>query len=287
MKYLVSIALILSFAGCRKQETPPAAAPEPVQAMQPATTTTAAPQPANVQAAVTLPAGAPIPAQGVLLWLAADDAFAAAKGGKVQTWQNAQVPNVSAIANKPEAAPAAVANALNGHAVVRFDGTNQMLMTTIDIGPKRMPEGTIIAVMSSKTAASVPLGKLYGDDNGGYDRAVGLDNRGGDKNYTVFTGLGVTGYFQLEANKTYLTVDQYSPKEFSGWVNGKPALSKTAADWAVEALPKMYLGGTGTSYDEFWNGDLAEVIVYNRLLSDDERKKAEDYLAKKYGLTLN
>jgi hypothetical protein len=284
MKYLVSIALIFSF-GCRKPETPPAPAPEPVQATQPATTTTA-PPPANPQVTATLPANAPIPAQGVLLWLAADDALAAAKDGKVQTWQNAQVPNVSATAVKPEAAPAAVANALNGHAVVRFDGTNQMLMTTIDIGPKRMPEGTIIAVLSSKTAAPVPLRKLYGDDNGGYDRAVGLDNRG-DKNYTVFTGSGVAGYFQLEADKTYVTVDQYSPKEFSGWVNGKPALSKTAADWAVEALPNMYLGGTGTSYDEFWNGDLAEVIVYNRLLSDEERKKVEDYLAKKYGLTLN
>jgi Concanavalin A-like lectin/glucanases superfamily len=284
MKYLISIALIFSF-GCRKPETPPAPAPEPVQATQPATTTTA-PPPANPQVAATLPSNAPIPAQGVLLWLAADDALASAKGGKVQTWQNPQVPNVSATAVKAGATPAVVANALNGHAVVRFDGTNQMLMTTTDIGPKRMPEGTIIAVISSKTAASSPLRKLYGDDNGGYDRAVGLDNRG-DKNYTVFTGSGVAGYFQLEADKTYLTVDQYSPKEFSGWVNGKPALSKIAAAWADEALPNMYLGGTGTSYDEFWNGDIAEVIVYNRALSEEERKKVEDYLAKKYGLTLN
>ena len=283
MKPLIAIALIFSF-GCRKPETPPAPAPEPVQATQPATTTTA--PPANPQIAATLPSNAPIPAQGVLLWLAADDALAAAKDGKVQTWQNAQVPNVSATAVKSDAAPAAVANALNGHAVVRFDGTNQMLMTTIDIGPKRMPEGTIIAVMSSKTAAPAPLRKLYGDDNGSYDRAVGLDNRG-DKNYTLFTGSDAVGYFQLEADKTYLTVDQYSPKEFSGWVNGKPALSKKPADWADETLPNMYIGGTGTSYDEFWNGDVAEIIVYNRALSDAERESVEDYLAKKYGLTLN
>ena len=283
MKPLVAIALIFSF-GCRKPEAPPAPAPEPVQATQPATTTTA--PPANPQIAATLPSNAPIPAQGVLLWLAADDALAAAKDGKVQTWQNAQVPNVSATAVKSDAAPAAVANALNGHAVVRFDGTNQMLMTTIDIGPKRMPEGTIIAVMSSKTAAPAPLRKLYGDDNGSYDRAVGLDNRG-DKNYTLFTGSDAVGYFQLEADKTYLTVDQYSPKEFSGWVNGKPALSKKPADWADETLPNMYIGGTGTSYDEFWNGDVAEIIVYNRALSDAERKSVEDYLGKKYGLTLN
>src|SRR5205814_397044 len=76
MKPLIAIALIFSF-GCRKPETPPAPAPEPVQATQPATTTTA--PPANPQIAATLPSNAPIPAQGVLLWLAADDALAAAK----------------------------------------------------------------------------------------------------------------------------------------------------------------------------------------------------------------
>ena len=33
-------------------------------------------------------------------------------------------------------------------------------------------------------------------------------------------------------------------------------------------------------------GDLAEIIVYARVLTDEERMRAEDYLAQKYGLTL-
>jgi cytochrome c-type biogenesis protein CcmH/NrfF len=48
----------------------------------------------------------------------------------------------------------------------------------------------------------------------------------------------------------------------------------------------MYLGGTGTSYSEYWNGDIAEVIVYGRTLTDAERTQVEDYMAKKYGITL-
>ena len=53
-----------------------------------------------------------------------------------------------------------------------------------------------------------------------------------------------------------------------------------------EALPNMYIGGTGTSFNQFWKGDIAEIIVYARVLTDAERAKVEDYLAKKYGVTM-
>ena len=285
-KSLILFAIFFALAACKKQESAPAT-PAQDTAPKAVTTTTAAAAPAAPQAAATLPAGAPIPANGVLLWLAGDDALASATNGKVQSWKNAQVPNGSAKAVRPDGMPAAIANAINGHAVVRFDGTNQMLVTTIDIGLERMPEGTVITVFNSKTAAPAPLRKLYGDDNGGYDRAAGLDNRGEPLNYTVFTGNGVTGYFQLEADKNYLTVDEFAPTEFSGWVNGKATLAKSSAAWAKESLPNMYIGGTGTSYEEYWNGDIAEVIVYSHLLTDAERTQVEDYLAKKYGITLD
>lgn len=229
------------------------------------------------------PAGAPIPANGVALWLVADGAKPGA-GGKLASWSNSAVAKVAATADTPELQPAVVANALNGHAVVRFDGEQNMMVTNVDISPAKMPQATVFAVFSSKTAESSPLRKLYGDDDGGYDRAVGLDSRG-DKNYTVFTGDGVQGYFALKANVAYVTADQFTRNDFSGWVNGKPALQKVAATWG-DALPNLYLGGTGTAYHEPWQGDLAEIIVYARLLTDKERAQVEDYLGKKYGVAI-
>ena len=95
----------------------------------------------------------------------------------------------------------------------------------------------------------------------------------------------MAGYFALKANQVYLTTDQYTATEFNGWVDGKPAITKLATHWG-EALPNMYIGGTGTSYEQEWQGDIAEMIVYARVLSDAERTKVEDYLAKKYGMTL-
>jgi hypothetical protein len=182
--------------------------------------------------------------------------------------------------------PTVVANAINGHAVVRFDGTNQMLMSGVDIGPARMPGGTVITVMRSATAEPSPLRKLYGNDNGGYDRAVGLDDRAPGRNYTLFNGMGVAGYFQLEADTTYIVVDEFSPKEFSGWVNGQNTVSKIAADWQDDALPNLYVGGSGSVFAEYWHGDLAEIIVYARKLTEAERTEVENYLALKYGLSI-
>jgi hypothetical protein len=66
-------------------------------------------------------------------------------------------------------------------------------------------------------------------------------------------------------------------------------LDKVAAAWGAnpgEALPNLYIGGTGTVYHEPRQGDLAEIIVYGRVLSDQERMQVEDYLAKKYGVTV-
>jgi hypothetical protein len=277
MKHLLPLATLLVVFGCAKEKT--AEAPPPATAET--TTTAAATQPlaaaAPPQATMTLAADAPIPGTGVLLWVRADDAVA--KDGKLQSWPNVKPAHDDQL-------PAVVPNALNGHSVVRFDGTDQMLMSNVDIGPKRMPEGTVISVFRSATADASPLRKLYGDDNGSYDRAAGLDDRAAGKNYTLFTGIGVEGYLQLTANTTYIAVDEYSPKEFNGWINGAATLAKTPADWGEDALPDLYIGGTGTVYQEFWNGDLAEMIVYARKLSDAERTKVEDYLAQKYGVTL-
>ena len=76
-------------------------------------------------------------------------------------------------------------------------------------GAASFPEIGAFYSGSIETAESSPLRKLYGDDNSGYDRAVGLDHRGGDKNYTVFTGNGVQSYFVLKANEPYVTADQF------------------------------------------------------------------------------
>jgi hypothetical protein len=264
----IAIALALSvLIACQKKEEPATetieAAPPPVTTTTAAATQTTAPP----QAVVHIPADVPIPKDGVALWLNADNIV--------------RIP-----AEWGTNAPMPMPNVLNGHAVLRFDGTDDMIKTDADIHPGRAPNVTVFAVFNSATAEPSPLRKLYGNDDGGFDRAVGLDDRAADANYAFFAGgSGAIAYFPLKAGQFYITADQFTATGFSGWVDG--AKTATAmAEWGPDALPNLYVGNTGTSFSEFWQGDLAEMIVYVRALSDAERVQVEDYLAGKYGLTL-
>lgn len=229
-----------------------------------------------------------VPRDGIALWLIADDALASPAGGPIDTWRNPEFAGVYATASG-NARPTVVSNVQNGHAVIRFDGIDDILSTNIDISPERMPSVTIFSVFTTATSESTPYRKVYGNDDGGFDRAAGLDGRVAStgNNYAVFTGRGGTvGYGRVGANELRLTTDYYAPNSFSGWINGTPALLNVPASWGT-ALPNLYIGGTGPRYGEHWLGDIAEMIVYSRALTEEERRLVESYLASRYARSLH
>ena len=275
------VVIVFLALACAKKEQPPAPAP-PVTETHPVVRVTR-PDPAAPPGS-THEAVWSIPSRGVVLWLIGDDAKPE-YGGALATWSNPYLPTAKATADRPEMQPSVASEAINQHAVVRFDGIANIMQANIDISPATMPNLTICAAFTSRTDAPTPLRKLYGDDDGGFDRAAGLDNRGGDKNFTIFTGSGAQGDFSLQSNETYVTCDAYTKTDVSTWVNGKETLVRVPGTWGT-ALPNMYIGGTGPNYHEPWQGDIAEIVVYSRVIADLERMQVEDYLAKKYGVAL-
>jgi len=281
---LVLVAVV-AFACKKKAEPAPAAPPAstaPIVATT-ATTTTAA-TPTGTFADVKLDS-APVPTSGLQLWLRSDYGVTATEG-KVTSWAVEGSP-LKAEAKDPAEQPSIVANAINGKPVIRFDGDHNMLEVPMSIDAAVVPELTVISVWSSATADKNPLRKLYGADDGGYDRAAGIDDRAADgSNYTVFSGNGgVAGIFTFAANTTNLTIENYASKKLNTWVNGAAAKSNIAAEY--DHMPDhLYIGGTGHAYTESWKGDLAEMLIYKRTLTDEERKKIEDYLGTKYGVKI-
>ena len=231
-------------------------------------------------------ANAPMPTSGLELWLRGDYGVAFDVDGKVTMWAVAGS-RLKAEAKEAAEWPSLVAAAINGKPAVRFDGDHNMLEVPMSIDAVTSPELTVISVWSSATADKATLRKLYGADDGGYDRAAGIDNRASDgSNYTVFAGSGgVLGIFTFTANTPNMTIENYANKKLNTWVNG--AVAKSNIDAEYDQMPDhFFIGGTGHSYTEPWQGDLAEMLVYKRTLTDDERKKIEDYLASKYGVKL-
>jgi len=289
-RIIVAVCVIALVAACKKNEEP---APAPA-APPPAATTSSAPPPAattteTAPSPITVAANAPVPAYGLVLWLRADSGVTADATGKVSAWAIEGSP-LKATAAKPELQPSLVAADVGGKPAIHFDGEKNMLTTDLDINPSVAPQLTVISVFKSDTDANTPLRKLYGHDDGGYDRAAGLDNRASDPNdnYVLFGGSAdVVGVFALKANTPYLTVDSYddAAKVMNVWVNGAAAKQNVQGQHD-KGLTQFFIGNTGTVYNENWKGSLSEMLVYARTLTDDERKKVEDYLAAKYGLTL-
>ena len=259
-----SLLLILLVA-CSKTEQP---APQPGSPIEPAPVVKTSSRPDGA-----LPDTQPhqgiwsIPPRGVVLWLVGDDAKSEF-GGSLQTWTNEYLPATKATAERPEMQPSVVANAINQHSVVHFDGINNLMETSVDISPQRMSDATVFAVFSSRTDSGSR--KIYTDDA----RGGGLCGSG---QYCVFAGKTADD-FKLSLNTVYITDEQFTKTDVSAWVNGKQTLDKTPVE-AVEALPKMRIGAA-------WYGDIAEIIVYSRVLGDLERMQVEDYLGKKYGVEM-
>lgn len=46
----------------------------------------------------------------------------------------------------------------------------------------------------------------------------------------------------------------------------------------------FWIGSQGSANERFWNGDIAEIVVYDRVLNSAERENVEAYLAIRYGM---
>ena len=69
--------------------------------------------------------------------------------------------------------------------------------------------------------------------------------------------------------------------------NGQTTATVTNGTYITNATAPLRIGAISDGPTLFWNGDIAETIVYNRVLTANEQKHVESYLALKYGITLN
>jgi len=69
------------------------------------------------------------------------------------------------------------------------------------------------------------------------------------------------------------------------WLNG--GSSATASDVQTAAITSFAGSNIGSFVGNIYEGNIAEIIIFNRALTTEERRSIENYLGKKYNLTLN
>jgi Concanavalin A-like lectin/glucanases superfamily/HYR domain/PKD domain len=217
------------------------------------------------------------------VWLRADQGAEFTAAGRLQWWDDQSGNDNSALQWYPGRNATWIPDAINGKPAVRFNGTADYL----DLPDSTVPPGnspyTMLAVLR-------PLGT----NNSGASFLGAGNTSGGEANWFTLGPDGrfynawwfddaVTGTGAITLGEPVLLSVVYDTTQgrslyVSGHIEGRSTSILRNGGIRNNRLGAWINGA------DYFNGDIAEVIVYGRALSDAERVTAECRLASKYAI---
>jgi fibronectin-binding autotransporter adhesin len=225
----------------------------------------------DVSAGVLKTSGLPFPGMGV--WLDAADAASITKDvtNHISQWNDRSGNARHFSQTTGSAQPVYTAGALNGLPVVRMDGVDDRLTLNSATNPR-----TVFFVNVPAPFAFIPgtnfLNGIYGNSNPG-DKGIRMDSSTtwadpGDGN--DYTNGGGTLFINGVAGRTFTSsVAHVLTAQRGGSFGG--AYNNTHLGWYYDTA-------------RVYNGDIAEVLVYESVLNNAQQQAVEAYLMSKWGL---
>ena len=229
-------------------------------------------------------AGAPLPAQGMRLWLKADAIEGLADGQGVALWKDSSTAGADAAQDKAESQPKFVADGIGGKPAVQFDGADDFFrvagtplkgLTAFEVflvirtPPADTEARAVMTVNDNPKAFSVNCRSQY--FVGTYDR---------DANYKT---VGVMIPAKVSSNLLVDLIHNAPQRRSKGRTNEMSVFAvnenrEYVADTTFDAAMTLGAPKTGTDLA------IAEIVIYDRELSEEERGVVEAGLSEKYGL---
>lgn len=240
-----------------------------------------------------LPQKDPVPPTDRLaVWLKADTITGLEDGAPVTRWLDSSPNKIDPYQDKESKQPVFRAKAAGGRPAVHFDGVDDLLKTQPYRGLMQTSyDGTFFVVFKPEKTPE-PRALLSHDfttlsvagPDGSAAYQVMLFQPGG-KSVIDATLSTAKGAVPPDAWHT-LTLVRSGDKagQFHMYVDGTPNDNNVAMPYHREGNEVYGLIGAGRMEKTPFKGDLAELIIYSRALSDAERQAVENYLAEKYGL---
>ncbi len=224
-----------------------------------------------------IPTGA-LPVSGASLWLRADGLTGLADGAAVATWTDESGMTNHATQATAANRPTYRAGVQNGLPVVRFDGTDDRLAYN---GAVLVNTDYTIFIVEGRTDPKANNYVLRG--------SVGTTDQNLHVGYRVnatFThaqynndyDMPVAGYTLQQFNVLALDLDATGGSGRHTWRNGT-LLGAKANNTRLGAYVNSSIGGYTPN---MYKGDVAEVVMYRRALSAQERRQVETYLMSKW-----
>lgn len=212
-----------------------------------------------------------------------DGTGAVAVGDQVGYWKDKSTTAAHVTQGTAANRPTLTANKVGGRAALTFDGTNDNLSKSSYTAQNSLAALTRIAV----TGNANQVGWITRVWSGGGD---GLTLNGGFRVLVDATGSNFTTFQVPGISTNAIPVAIYSTV-YANSAMSLRANSVSVTGTVIGTIPSATAAGSPTLHigsnigaNQFWNGPIAEYIVYNRALSNAELTSVENYLKKRWGL---
>jgi hypothetical protein len=234
---------------------------------------------------ITRASFSPTGLSGLSLWLKAD-AGVTTSGSDVTAWADQSGNGINAETS-PGSEPTFVSNTLNGKPVLRFNGAGQQMALFDVIG------GTAYTIfIVCKNNDNVNGSMFFWTSDANYGRYIGSITSAGynasARNKFILSqndagggeGESIIAWSSTAVNNNYFigtAIQNGGGKAYSNGSGGVDSLGTFDASNTFDLI-----GGYAFGYE--LDGDVAEIISYNRALSNSERQQVEGYLNAKYAI---
>jgi hypothetical protein len=228
---------------------------------------------------------------GLNVWLKADAISGLNNGDSVTRWDDSTENGYNYSSNSATK-PTYVASGLNGQAVVRFTGSESFYNSGFNLN-------SAYTVFGVAKCSTLPSGS-NGDSNQAWFGANATHVAFGVYIGTYVTAnnsfwawapnewstYGLANSANTNANIHTYTASNLTEESTWGWyLNGV----KTGAACETAGSPTLSTTGTYVGYSgvgsEYWKGDIAEILIYDRALSETQIGQVNAYLSAKYVAT--
>lgn len=222
-----------------------------------------------------------IPQGGMLMWLKASTGVTKDGNGFVSYWADQSGAGNNVSQSTAALQPVLDLSAANGRPAVKFQGGGNVLQTSGLVAPADGPF-SVLTFVSPTSIASPQTIYWQGGSSSTNGYGAGLTTPANLSASWGGSSAQITQTDPAAVGKWYLVSTTYDQSFHRMWVNGVSAGSAPKVDSNFNG-GVFSIGNYGPAPTQGFNGDIAEVLVYNRALSDDERSSAERYLKYKYG----
>lgn len=222
-----------------------------------------------------------VPLSGLAAWYRADQGVVM-NGATVSEWKDQSAYGRYALQTTAGNQPAVAAGACNGKPALVFDGNAKNLLANIPVNGLGGLTVILVSACEQDSDAMPNCSPLKWGETAGWGTTHLTPRRSG----VVFMfGTGQESYVNYprptpQPGFTLTTARKDGPAEFL-YVNGLQVWTATGRAPALQGTsPAAAVGGDFNG--SYFNGKLAEVMVYERALSEAERQRVEQYLKLKY-----